>query len=97
MRIRRVLPLALVALGLTLGMPTAAEARQCGEVKADGRKYEVSGSDNVRCRFMRKWSRRVARDEGHPRGWDCNRGWRSGGCTRGAGFDRKFFTYYPPS
>jgi hypothetical protein len=94
---RRTLPLALAAIALALGTPSVAEARQCGKVRADGRKYAVSGSDNVSCDFMRKWSRRVARGDGHPRGWECNRGWRSGGCTRGAGFKRKFFTYRPPS
>ena len=96
-RIRRIVPIALVAAALPLGLPSAAEARDCGNVKAEGRKYFVSGSDNVGCDFMRKWSRRLARGEKGPRGWDCNKGWRSGGCTRGAGFKRKFFTYRPPS
>jgi len=90
------LPLLLVAIAIPLGMPTAADARQCRTFHAEGRTYDVSGSDNVGCRFMRKWSKRVVLHEGHPRGWDCNRGWRSGGCQRGAGFERKFFTYFPP-
>jgi len=94
---RRTVPLALAAVALALGMPSAAEARQCGTVKAEGSKYAVSGSDNVGCRFMRKWSRRVVRGDGHPRKWKCERGAFSGGCHRGEGFTRKFFTYRPPS
>jgi hypothetical protein len=97
MRIRRMLPLVLVAMVLPLGVPSAAEARQCGVIRADGLKYEVAGHDNLRCRFMRKWSRRVARGEGHPRGWRCSRAWRSGGCQRGVGFDLKWFAYKPPA
>jgi hypothetical protein len=96
-RLRRIIPLALIATTLPLSLPTNAEARDCGKVRAEGRKYFVSGSDNVSCDFMRKWSKSVARGNGGPRGWDCNQGWRSGGCTRGAGFKRKFFTYRPPS
>jgi hypothetical protein len=94
-RIRRMLPIALVALALPLGLPSAAEARDCGKVRAEGRKYFVTGTDVLTCDFMRKWSRRLARGEDGPRRWDCSKGWRSGGCTKGAGFRRKYFTYRP--
>jgi hypothetical protein len=73
-----------------------ATAAACNSVRYDGRSYVLYRQGAVRCKFARKWVRRLHRSEGRnePRGWTCSSGSNfrtGGGCTKG----RKAFGWHP--
>jgi hypothetical protein len=89
----------LLGLGslLWVSLPAAtAQAKACGDIRVHGSVYVVGGA-KASCDFMRRWSRSLVKRDGGPRGWDCHRRARSGGCTRHTGARvEPFFVYYPP-
>jgi len=90
--------LLVVAIGATvvaLGVSApAALAKPCGSIRAKGEDYTVGGS-GVKCRYMRNWSLRMAKEGRKPGGWKCDIRSDGGGCERGSGRKRDFFIYYP--
>ena len=95
MRICHSLVAALVAAVVALGVSApSALAKPCGSIKAKGADYTVGGH-GVKCRYMRNWSLRMAKEGRKPGGWDCNIRSDGGGCERGSGRKRDFFIYYP--
>ena len=85
---------AVSAAGAAL--PSPAEAKPCRDVRVAGQLYVVGGSDNLSCRFMRKWTRRYQSTGAKPRGWRCrNSSSTSGGCNERRG-RKRFFVFYPP-
>jgi hypothetical protein len=86
----------LVAVALLAAIPPPAEARACGAVTARSHVFIVGGSDNLSCRFMRRWTRRFVRAGSKPVGWRCRRSSpQSGGCNERRG-RKRFFVFYPP-
>lgn len=89
-----VLAVAL-AVALALAVPAVAEAKPCGDVRAQGKTWIVGGSAKPSCRFMRSSARRYLNRGREPGGWNCSgRNRNSGGCEKRRG-DR-FFIFYPP-
>lgn len=91
-----ILTVLVVALTVALGVAAPAEAKPCGSIMVKGKAYTVGGG-GVTCKYMRRWSRRMAGQGRKPKGWDkCTIRRTSGGCERGPGSNRDFFIYYPP-
>ena len=93
---RRCLLVFLLAAACAALAPAGAQAKACGSVHVNAREYVVGGAETS-CRFMRRWTRSMVKRRGRPRGWDCHRRARSGGCTKHTGARTEpFFIYYPP-
>jgi hypothetical protein len=91
--------LCVAAVAMPAGEAAAASdatAAACNSVRYDGRSYVMYRQGAVRCKFARKWVRRLHRSEGQnePSGWTCSSGSNfrtGGGCTKG----RKAFGWHP--
>ena len=97
MRFVRVLVLVALSATLCAALPaTNAQAQSLRRHTVHGSYYIVGGA-KASCDFMRRWSRSLIKRNGDPRGWDCRRRARSGGCTKHTGARiEPFFIYYPP-
>jgi hypothetical protein len=87
---------AAPAGGAAAAPDAEATAAACNSVRYDGRSYVLYRQGAVRCKFARKWVRRLHRSEGRnePAGWTCSSGSNfrtGGGCTKG----RKAFGWHP--
>ena len=97
MGLGRILVLVVLSATLWAAIPAAtASGKACGDIRVSGFYYVVGGG-KASCDFMRRWSRSLVKRNGGPRGWDCHRRSRSGGCTKHTGARiEPFFVYYPP-
>jgi hypothetical protein len=87
--------LAALALLVSVARAPSAEAKPCGDVRANGQVWVVGGG-GVGCKFQRRWTKRYLEHGDEPRGWRCVGRSRPGhgGCNEKGG--DAFFVFYPP-
>ncbi len=83
-RLRTTVVAGLIAASVSGLAAEPAAARPCSDrhpVFVDGVQWIVYAEGRVKCRFARRWSRRLIRGEDGPDGWTCKR--RRQWCYRG--------------
>jgi hypothetical protein len=104
-RLRHVLVLACLAIACTAvpapasstTSPTTASRAACSTVRYGGRTY-ILYKQRVKCRFARRWVKRLHRTKEGPPGWKCSSGsnYRTGGyCERRSEGGKRLFGWHP--